>query len=191
MNVEMSKDIHKPEQLITEHIDIWTSSILAKSSSGRGSSKKYELYGISKLRELILELAVRGKLVPQDANDETAFELLERVSAEKDWLVKEGEIKEQKTLAKIGEDEKLFELPQGWAWVRLGDLLDRISNGYSGKQNKTKNSYPITRIETISKSIIDFEKIGYALEMSEEKLLYYKMQKGDILLSHINRAIAL
>ena len=46
MNVEMSKDIHKPEQLITEHIDIWTSSILAKSSSGRGSSKKYELYGI-------------------------------------------------------------------------------------------------------------------------------------------------
>lgn len=182
----MSKDIHKPEQLITEHIDIWTSSILAKSSSGRGSSKKYELYGISKLRELILELAVRGKLVPQDANDETAFELLERVSAEKDWLVKEGEIKEQKTLAKIGEDEKLFELPQGWAWVRLGDLLDRISNGYSGKQNKTKNSYPITRIETISKSIIDFEKIGYALEMSEEKLLYYKMQKGDILLSHIN-----
>ncbi|MGP5230162.1 restriction endonuclease subunit S [Psychrobacter celer] len=182
----MSKDTSKPEQLITEHIDIWTNAILAKSTSGRGSSKKYELYGISKLRELILELAVRGKLVPQDANDETAFELLERVSAEKDWLVKEGKIKKQKTLAKIGEDEKLFELPQGWAWVRLGDLLDRISNGYSGKQNKTKNSYPITRIETISKSIIDFEKIGYALEMSEEKLLYYKMQKGDILLSHIN-----
>ncbi|MDP0562000.1 MAG: hypothetical protein QS721_06600 [Candidatus Endonucleobacter sp. (ex Gigantidas childressi)] len=55
------------EQLITENIDVWTSAIKKRGSQGRGSSKKIELYGIKKLRELILELAVRGLLVPQDS----------------------------------------------------------------------------------------------------------------------------
>lgn len=53
------------QQLITEHVDLWTSTVKAKNTQGRGSSKKRELYGIKKLRELILELAVRGKLVPR------------------------------------------------------------------------------------------------------------------------------
>ncbi|TOM38529.1 restriction endonuclease subunit S, partial [Vibrio parahaemolyticus] len=75
------------ENLITEHIDIWTSAEKTRSTSGRGSSKKLELYGVKKLRELILELAVRGKLVPQDPNDEPASVLLERIAAEKTQLV--------------------------------------------------------------------------------------------------------
>lgn len=83
------------ENLITEHIDIWTSAVKTKSTSGRGSSKKLELYGVKKLRELILELAVRGKLVPQDPNDEPASVLLERIAAEKALLVKEKKIKIQ------------------------------------------------------------------------------------------------
>jgi len=102
-SLEMSKDISKPEQLITEHIDIWTSSILTKSTSGRGNSKKYELYGISKLRELILELAVRGKLVPQDTNDEPASVLLEKIAIEKAELIKKGEIRKSKSLPKISK----------------------------------------------------------------------------------------
>lgn len=122
MNVEMSKDIHKPEQLITEHIDIWTSSILAKSSSGRGSSKKYELYGIKKLRKLILELAVRGKLVPQDANDEPASVLLEKISIERAQLIKEGKIREGKPVAKIKKDENFLELPSNWELCRFGTI---------------------------------------------------------------------
>lgn len=105
-SLEVGKDANKPEQLITEHIDIWTSAILAKSTSGRGSSKKYELYGISKLRELILELAVRGKLVPQDANDESASVLLERIAAEKAQLIKDKKIKKTKADGKVNEDEK-------------------------------------------------------------------------------------
>ncbi|WP_112137930.1 restriction endonuclease subunit S [Marinomonas primoryensis] len=108
--------------LITEHIDIWSSVIKRKSSAGRGSSKKIELYGIKKLRELILELAVRGKLVPQDPNDEPASVLLERIAQEKAQLVKEGKIKKPKKLPDITEDEKPFELPDGWEWSRLSDL---------------------------------------------------------------------
>jgi len=56
-------------QLITDNLDLWTMAIKKRSATGRGSSKKIELTGIKKLRELILELAVRGKLVPQDPND--------------------------------------------------------------------------------------------------------------------------
>lgn len=138
-SLEVGKDANKPEQLITEHIDIWTSAILAKSTSGRGSSKKYELYGISKLRELILELAVRGKLVPQDANDESASVLLERIAAEKAQLIKEKVIKKTKPLSIISNDEKYFELPEGWQWVRLGTIFNSIISG--GTPSKSESLY--------------------------------------------------
>ncbi|CAI1639974.1 MULTISPECIES: restriction endonuclease subunit S [Serratia] len=110
------------EKLITDHIDIWSSALQTRSSAGRGSNGKIDLYGIKKLRELILELAVRGKLVPQDPNDEPASELLKRIAAEKAELVKQGKIKKQKPLPEISEDEKPFELPEGWEWQRLIEL---------------------------------------------------------------------
>ena len=62
---------------IIDKLDIWSSAVKAKSAVGRGSSKKIDLYGIKKLRELILELAVRGLLVPQDSSDEPASVLLD------------------------------------------------------------------------------------------------------------------
>ena len=74
---------------------------------------------IKGLRDTILQLAVRGKLVPQDPTDEPAAVLLAKISAEKERLIKQGTIKRQKPLPPIREDEKPFELPQGWEWVRL------------------------------------------------------------------------
>ena len=108
------------EKLIVDHMETWTSALQPRSTAGRGSSGKIDLYGIKKLRELILELAVRGKLVPQDPNDEPASELLKRIAAEKAELVKQGKIKKQKPLPEISEEEKPFELPEGWEWTRLG-----------------------------------------------------------------------
>ncbi|MCX4179832.1 restriction endonuclease subunit S [Enterobacter sp. HSTU-ASh6] len=110
------------EKLITDHIDIWSSALQTRSMAGRGSNGKIDLYGIKKLRELILELAVRGKLVPQDPNDEPASELLKRIAAEKAELVKQGKIKKQKPLLRISEDEKPFELPEGWEWITLSEI---------------------------------------------------------------------
>lgn len=118
------------EQLITQHIDTWTSALQMRSTAGRGNNGKIDLYGIKKLRELILELAVRGKLVTQDPNDEPASELLKRIAAEKADLVKQGKIKKQKPLPEISEDEKPFELPEDWEWVRLGSIAN-IFNGNS------------------------------------------------------------
>jgi len=109
-------------EAITENIALWTSALLTRSTAGRGSNSKLEAYGIKKLRELILELAVRGKLLPQDPNDEPASELLKRMEAEKAKLIAEGKIRKGKPLPSIIEDEKLFELPHGWEWVRLGTL---------------------------------------------------------------------
>jgi len=124
------------ENLITDHLDIWTAAIKTKSAAGRGSSKKLELVGIKKLRELILELAVRGKLVPQDPSDEPASALLKKIETEKIKLVKEGKIKKQKPLPSITEEEKPFELPEGWKWVRLQDICEYIQRGKGPKYSE-------------------------------------------------------
>ena len=91
--------------------------------------------GVARLRELILTLAVQGKLVPQDANDEPVSELLKKIRAEKDRLIAEGKIKKDKPLAEIAEDEKPFELPVGWEWVRFGEILDFQGGGQPPKSN--------------------------------------------------------
>lgn len=85
--------------------------------------------GVAKLRELILTLAVQGKLVPQDPADEPAGVLLKKIRAEKDRLIAEGKSKRDKPLAEIGEEDKPFELPVGWEWVRLSALLQKIGAG--------------------------------------------------------------
>ncbi len=100
----------------------------------RGVLSNWELFAhspeaVPRLRELILQLAVQGKLVPQDPKDEPASELLKKIKAEKERLVKEGKIKRDKSLAEIEEEEKPFELPSGWEWVRLNALLQKIGAG--------------------------------------------------------------
>lgn len=119
------------ERLVTQHLDLWTAAIKRRSATGRGSSNKIEFYGTKKLRALILELAVRGMLVPQDPNDEPASELLKKIAAEKAELVKEGKIKKEKPLPP-NVQEHPFGLPDGWMAVRLGVTIDLISGQHLG-----------------------------------------------------------
>ncbi|MDP2569586.1 restriction endonuclease subunit S [Photobacterium damselae subsp. piscicida] len=159
------------ESLITQHIDTWTSAVKTKSTSGRGSSKKLELYGVKKLRELILELAVRGKLVPQDPSDEPASVLFHLIKEEQTTLVKEKKIKKQKKLPKITEAELLFELPNGWTWCRVGDLFNTIQSG--GTPSKREPAYwqgniPWASVKDLGKSLVFTDTQDY---ISQEGLL--------------------
>ncbi|HFG1878561.1 TPA: restriction endonuclease subunit S, partial [Vibrio cholerae] len=117
------------ENLITEHIDVWTSAVKTRSTSGRGSSKKLELYGVKKLRELILELAVRGKLVPQDPNDEPASVLLDRIAEEKKKLIENKKLRKSKDLSEISEKDTPYRIPSTWKWCYLSDLGSIIGGG--------------------------------------------------------------
>ncbi len=130
-------------QLLTEHMDIWTGAETEKKSSrGRASGNGSSVYGVKKLRELILELAVRGKLVPQDPNDEPASELLKRIQAEKARLMKEGKLKKEKPLPPITDEEKPFELPQGWDYASFGDVVEIIRGITFPGSEKTKAPEP-------------------------------------------------
>jgi type I restriction enzyme, S subunit len=85
--------------------------------------------GIKKLRELILTLAMQGKLVPQDPIDRPASELLKAIEAEKQRLVKEGEIKQFKPLPEITAEGVPYKLPSNWKWTRLGECMLKITDG--------------------------------------------------------------
>lgn len=173
------------EKLITDHIDIWSSALQTRSTAGRGSNGKIDLYGIKKLRELILELAVRGKLVPQDPNDEPASELLKRIAAEKAELVKQGKIKKQKPLPEISEDEKPFELPEGWEWSSIQNLCllengDRSKN-YPNKSTLTETGVPFVNAGHLLNGKIDEKEMTFIKESHFETLRSGKFLPGDIL----------
>ncbi|WP_287873377.1 restriction endonuclease subunit S [Aeromonas sp.] len=166
----------KIENLITDHLDLWTAAVRPKSSTGRGSNSKLELIGIKKLRELILELSVRGKLVPQDPNDEPASVLLERIAAEKTRLVKEGKIKKPKALPEISEEEKRFELPEGWAELRLGAAINVLNGRAYKKHEMLESGTPLLRVGNLFTS----DKWYYSdLELEPEKYI----DNGDLIYS--------
>ncbi|GAB4591049.1 restriction endonuclease subunit S [Edwardsiella tarda] len=172
------------ENLITDHLDLWTAAVRPKSSAGRGASSKLELTGIKKLRELILELAVRGKLVPQDPSDEPASVLLERIAAEKARLVKEKKIKKSKALPEISEEEKPFELPEGWIWARLNDLGDWGAGATPTRSNSDFYGGNIPWFksgELTSDYIFKSEESVTELALSKSSLRYNDV--GDVLVA--------
>jgi type I restriction enzyme S subunit len=128
--------VHK---LITDHLDIWTAADTEKKSGrGRASGNANSVYGIKKLRELILELAVRGKLVPQDPNDEPAGELLKRIHIERANSISNGKTKKEKLSLPIEDEEKTFELPENWEWIRLSKIAEFV-NGFAFSSSDFSN----------------------------------------------------
>ena len=132
--------------------------------------------GVARLRELILTLAVQGKLVPQDPADEPASVLLQKTRAEKDRLIAEGKIRRDKPLAEMAEEEKPFELPMGWEWVKGRDLFT-VVRGVTYQKADAKDApaeglLPILRANNIRGSI-NFDDLVYvpASLISEDQLL--------------------
>lgn len=133
--------------------------------------------GIKKLRELILELAVRGKLVPQDPSDEPTTELLKRIAEEKARLVVEGKLKKQKPLPKISPEGTPYDVPAKWRWTRLGEITNF---GTTIKKNEIPDDAWVLDLEDIEK---DSSKLLQKARFSERNSLSDKnsFTKGDVL----------
>ncbi len=91
--------------------------------------------GVQKLREMILQLAVRGKLVAQDEKDEPASELLKGIKTERDRLIKEKKIKKIEPLPSIDSNEMQYSIPKSWQWVHLGEIGQVIGGGTPDTKN--------------------------------------------------------
>ena len=136
------------------------------------------------LRQKILDLAIHGKLVPQDPNDEPASVLLERIRAEKERLIKEGKIKKGKKSAKTSDKPHYpFELPKGWVWTTVGEITN-YGDSVNVQVEDIDNSDWVLELEDIEK---DTAKIIQHLNKNERKIngTRHKFQKGQILYSKL------
>ncbi len=115
--------------------------------------------GVKKLRELILTLAMQGKLVPQSPSDKPASELLKEIKTEKEKLIKEGKIKTQKELPPIKPEEIPYEIPETWEWVRLGEIGNIFNGNSIKKAEKEKKYYKQEGIPYIAT-----KDVGYGLD---------------------------
>lgn len=133
----------------------------------------------SDLKASILQLAVSGKLVLQDPNDEPAGALLKRIKKEREALLKAGKIKKGKPLAEISEDEVPFEIPASWEWVRLGDI-GTTNIGLTYKPTDiSPTGFPVLRSNNIQNGKIDYNDMVHVnIPLNESKLT----QKDDILI---------
>ena len=155
------------------------------------------------LKKSILQQAVQGKLVEQDPNDEPASVLLERIHAEKEQLIKDGKIKRDKNESVIYrrdnshyekldnterciDDEISFEIPDSWAWTRLGNILTKLTDGTHSTPKYRETGVPFISVKDVSSGILDFSKCKYISE-EEHNELYNRCdpQMGDILLTKV------
>ncbi|EJJ5199421.1 restriction endonuclease subunit S, partial [Salmonella enterica] len=139
---------------------------------------------IDALKQTILQLAVMGKLVPQDPNDEPASELLKRIAQEKAQLVKDGKIKKQKPLPPISDEEKPFELPEGWEWSLFEDVVDIQSGITKGRNlaNRKLISIPYLRVANVQRGYLDLSEVK-EIDIPEEEKDKYHVIKGDLLIT--------
>ena len=141
---------------------------------------------VDELKNKILQLAIQGKLVPQDENDIPANVLLEEIRKEKEQLIKEKKIKKEKPLPEITEEEKPFKLPKGWEWCRLGEICIQITDGAHKTPNYISNGVPFLSIKNISQGYFDFNDVKYiSQEQHNELTKRCKPELGDLLFCRI------
>lgn len=142
--------------------------------------------GIQKLRALILDLAVRGKLVPQDPNDEPASELLERIAHDRAGLEAEGAYKKMKALPAVSEDEQLFSIPDSWRFSRLGELCLQVTDGTHHTPTYLSTGIPFISVKDIDGATVSFDNCKYISEEEHQQINQRcNPEKGDILLCRI------
>ena len=141
------------------------------------------------LRQKILDLAIHGKLVPQDPNDEPASVLLERIKAEKERLIKEGKIKRSKKSAKTSDtphyENVPFEVPESWVWCKLEDIAYVASGSTPDKTCFVENGIPYIKMYNLRNQKIDFAYHPQYIteEVHNGKLLRSRTEVGDLIMN--------
>lgn len=131
------------------------------------------------LKNSILQLAIQGKLVEQRPEEGTAEELFARIQQEKQRLIAEKKIKKEKPLPEITEDEKPFDIPESWKWVRWGDLSQSIQYGYNAPAQES-GRIRMVRISDIQDGKVMWDSVPYC-EIKEEDISAYLLGSNDIL----------
>ena len=193
--IEEQDRIVKKLQTIEHHLEKYKES----ESTLEALNKTFP----EQLKKSILQMAVQGKLVEQDPIDEPASVLLERIHAEKERLIAEGKIKCDKNESVIFrrdnshyekldnterciDDEISFEIPDSWAWTRLGNILTKLTDGTHSTPKYRETGVPFISVKDVSSGILDFSKCKYISE-EEHNELYNRCdpQMGDILLTKV------
>ena len=141
-----------------------------------------------KLRQKILDLAIHGKLVPQDPNDEPASVLLERIKAEKERLIKEGKIKRSKKSAKASDtphyENVPFEAPKGWVWTNIEHICSKIGSGSTPRgSNYSSEGIPFFRSQNIYNSGLVYEDIKFISKEVHQTMIGTEVLPNDLLLN--------
>ena len=152
-------------------------------------NKEAMLKNISDTRNKVLQLAIQGKLVEQDENDEPVAILLERIAEERKRLIKEKKIKKEKPLPEITEEEKPFKLPKGWQWVRLGEIFNIKSSKRVYEKDYVDNGIPFYRSKEVG-ILSENREIENCYYISDEKFKdlkskYGAPKKGDLLVTSV------
>jgi type I restriction enzyme S subunit len=143
---------------------------------------------IKQLRQTVLNLAVRGKLVSQDPNDEPAIELLKRIQAEKARLVKEEKVRKEDALPLVTEDDQPFRAPDGWHWERLANVSRKIHYGFTASANTAVKTVRLLRITDIQDNSVNWDSVP-GCEIANEQVDQFKLEAGDILIARTGGTI--
>ena len=142
-----------------------------------------------KLRQKILDLAIHGKLVPQDPNDEPASVLLQRIRTEKERLIKEGKIKRSRKSVKTSdtphyEQKHPFELPQGWVWITLEEISSKIGSGSTPKGgNYSKDGIPFFRSQNVYNEGLACADMKFISNATHKRMIGTEVRPKDLLLN--------
>lgn len=143
---------------------------------------------IRQLRDWILNLAVRGQLLPQDLHDEPASVLLNRINEEKAQLVKEGTLRKPEPSLRIADKKVLFQIPANWCWAFLSNLSRRIQYGFTASADHSIKDVRLLRISDIQNNSVDWLSVP-GCEIAVQDVAQYKLEEGDILIARTGGTI--
>jgi type I restriction enzyme S subunit len=189
--IEILKKVNEDKEIDLNLIPIDFKEIVNQVFSSKNNVSQidfeltHQLDLVKQLRQSFLREAMQGKLVPQNAEDEPASELLKRIKAEKEKLAAEKKLKKEKELAPIKLENIPFEIPESWVWCRLGEIANNIEYGTSEKAEMSAEHIPVLRMNNIQDGRIDLRNLKF-VKSTIIDLPKLFLKHGDLLFNRTN-----